>query len=174
MKSTLSDERFGPADCSHRKRIKQCWDARRAWWRRTPHSTPQEMRRQRNTRASNASAFQSLDQKPRAQARAEEALVPQRPEMADRMRGTHQRGQAADTGSTRCRYKGDAGMERWSGSAWSPTTSSTSAAQWKSNPSRRPCVQPKLPPIRRPPTAGFSFRRVIDHSPANVNFCAGK
>ena len=38
---------------------------------------------------------QSLDQEPRAQTRAEEALVPQRPEMADRLRGTHQRGQAA-------------------------------------------------------------------------------
>src|SRR5258708_25806915 len=31
----------------------------------------------------------------RSQTRAEEALVPQRTEMADRMRGTHQRGQAA-------------------------------------------------------------------------------
>ena len=38
---------------------------------------------------------QSLHQKRRAQARAEEALVPQRPEMAHRMRGAHQRGQAA-------------------------------------------------------------------------------
>src|SRR5258708_4292986 len=37
---------------------------------------------------------QSLDQKCRTQTRAEEALVPQRPEMADRMRGPHQRGQA--------------------------------------------------------------------------------
>src|SRR6516164_5953580 len=38
---------------------------------------------------------QSLHQKPRAQTRTEEALVPQRPEMADRMRGTHQRDQTA-------------------------------------------------------------------------------
>jgi len=38
---------------------------------------------------------QPFDQEPRAQTRAEEALVPQRTEMADRMRGTHQRGQAA-------------------------------------------------------------------------------
>ena len=38
---------------------------------------------------------QPLDQKPRTQTRAEKALVPQRPEMAHRMRGTHQRGQAA-------------------------------------------------------------------------------
>ena len=38
---------------------------------------------------------QSLDQEPRAQTRAEETLVPQRPEMAHRMRGSHQRGQAA-------------------------------------------------------------------------------
>jgi IS5 family transposase len=38
---------------------------------------------------------QSLDQKPRAETRAEEALVPQRPEMAYRMRGTHQCHQAA-------------------------------------------------------------------------------
>ena len=37
---------------------------------------------------------QSLHQEPRAQTRAEEALVPQRPEMAHRMRGSHQRGQA--------------------------------------------------------------------------------
>src|SRR6266436_5478885 len=33
-----------------------------------------------------------------------------------------------------------------------------------------PDVQPKLPPIRRPSTAGFPLRRVIDHSPGNVNF----
>src|SRR5262245_32489535 len=38
---------------------------------------------------------QSLQQKPRAQTRAEEALVPQWAKMADRMRGAHQRGQAA-------------------------------------------------------------------------------
>src|SRR5262249_36803673 len=38
---------------------------------------------------------QSLQQKPRAQTRAEEALVPQWAKMADRMRGVHQRGQAA-------------------------------------------------------------------------------
>jgi hypothetical protein len=37
----------------------------------------------------------NLHQKPRAQARTEEALVPQRPEMAHRMRGTHQRDQTA-------------------------------------------------------------------------------
>jgi len=37
---------------------------------------------------------QSLHEEPRAQTRAEEALVPQRPEMAYRMRGSHQRGQA--------------------------------------------------------------------------------
>jgi hypothetical protein len=36
---------------------------------------------------------QSLHQKPRAQTRAEEALVPQRPEVADRLRGSHQRRQ---------------------------------------------------------------------------------
>ena len=38
---------------------------------------------------------QSLDQERGTQTRAEEALVPQRPEMADRMRGSHQRDQAA-------------------------------------------------------------------------------
>jgi hypothetical protein len=38
---------------------------------------------------------QSLDQKPRTQTPAEKALVPQRPEVAHRMRGTHQRGQTA-------------------------------------------------------------------------------
>ena len=38
---------------------------------------------------------QALHQERRPQARAEEAVVPQRPEMADRMRGTHQRGQTA-------------------------------------------------------------------------------
>jgi hypothetical protein len=37
---------------------------------------------------------QSLDQEPRTQTRAEEALVPQWPEVAHWMRGTHQRGQA--------------------------------------------------------------------------------
>ena len=57
---------------------------------------------------------QSLDQEPRAQTRAEEALVPQRPEMAHRMRGAHQRGQAA----TRPRplpLQGHDGMKRWVG-----------------------------------------------------------
>src|SRR5215475_13530110 len=38
---------------------------------------------------------QSLNQEQRAQTRTEKALVSQRSEMADRMRGTHQRGQAA-------------------------------------------------------------------------------
>jgi hypothetical protein len=38
---------------------------------------------------------QSFDQEPRAQARAEKALVPQRPEMAHRLRGTHQRHKTA-------------------------------------------------------------------------------
>jgi hypothetical protein len=37
---------------------------------------------------------QSLDQEPRTQARAKKALVPRRPEVAHRMRGTHQRRQA--------------------------------------------------------------------------------
>jgi hypothetical protein len=37
----------------------------------------------------------SLNQEPRTQTRAEEALVPQRPEMAHRLRGAHQRRQAA-------------------------------------------------------------------------------
>ena len=46
---------------------------------------------------------QSLEQEPRTQTRAEETLVPQRPEMAHRMRRTHQRGQAAKR-SDRCRY----------------------------------------------------------------------
>src|SRR5260370_23677164 len=32
-----------------------------------------------------------------------------------------------------------------------------------------PDAQPKLAPIRRPPTAGFALR-VIDHSPGNVHF----
>jgi hypothetical protein len=49
-----------------------------------------------------------------AQTRTEEALVPQRPEMADRMRGTHQHRQTA-TQLSRCRYKGDSGMKRWVG-----------------------------------------------------------
>jgi len=47
-------------------------------------------------------------------ARAEEALVPQRPEGAHRMRGTHQRGQAP----TRPRpmpLQGFVGMQRWVG-----------------------------------------------------------
>jgi hypothetical protein len=37
-------------------------------------------------------------------------------------------------GLDRCRYKGYVGMNRWSASASSPTTSSTSAAPWKSSP----------------------------------------
>ena len=41
-------------------------------------------------------------------------MVPQRPEVADRLRGSHQRGQTtAWTG--RSRYKGDAGIKRWVG-----------------------------------------------------------
>src|SRR5439155_3987204 len=65
---------------------------------------------------------QSLDQEPRAQTRAEEALaldtqptqlVPGGPEMAHRLRGPHQRGQTPTWpqplplhGLNRCRYKG--------------------------------------------------------------------
>jgi hypothetical protein len=39
------------------RRIKPCWDARRAWWRRTLHSTPPRTRRPRRRRGSNVSAF---------------------------------------------------------------------------------------------------------------------
>ena len=37
--------------------IRPSSDARRAWWRRTPHSTPPRMRRQRKRAVSNGSAF---------------------------------------------------------------------------------------------------------------------
>ena len=64
---------------------------------------------------------QSLHQEPGAQTRAKEALVPQRPEMADRLRGSHQRGQAtARTESQPIqelprRSRGRPGMQRWVG-----------------------------------------------------------
>ena len=47
---------------------------------------------QRRTRASGSVAQRDFLG---TQTRAEETLVPQRPEVADRVRGTHQRGQAA-------------------------------------------------------------------------------
>jgi IS5 family transposase len=57
---------------------------------------------------------QPLHQEPGAQARAEEALVPQRAEVAHRLRGPHQHSQAVH-GTNRSRYRGEAGMKRWVG-----------------------------------------------------------
>ena len=57
---------------------------------------------------------QSLQQEHRAQGRAEQALVPQRPEIAHRMRGAHQVVKRRH-GLSRCRYKGESGMKRWVG-----------------------------------------------------------
>jgi hypothetical protein len=72
-------------------------------------------------------------------------------------------------GLDRCHYKGDAGMKRWVGlGASSPTTSSTTVAQWKNNPSSR-----RLNPsqLGRPLTpAGFVLRQPTDLNPGNVNF----
>ena len=39
------------------RRTKRCWHARRAWWRRTLHSTPPRTRPLRRRKVSNASAF---------------------------------------------------------------------------------------------------------------------
>jgi IS5 family transposase len=57
---------------------------------------------------------QSLDQKRRAQARTEKALVPPGSDMADRLRGPHQRGQAPAWPQP-LPHKGDDGMKRWVG-----------------------------------------------------------
>ena len=65
-------------------------------------------------RASNASASQIAPPKARSANASRRSAGSARPEMADRMRGSHQRGQATH-GLDRCRYKGDAGMKRWVG-----------------------------------------------------------
>jgi len=51
-------------------------------------------------------AFQSLQQKPRAQTRAEEALVPQWAKMAEPDARGASAWSSGDTVSDRCRYKG--------------------------------------------------------------------
>lgn len=70
-----------------------CWDVHPIWWQRTPHSTPPKTRLQRGRRVSNASAIPIVGPKPRTQTRAEKRWFPQRPKVAHRIRGTHQRGQ---------------------------------------------------------------------------------
>src|SRR5258708_5313608 len=89
--------------------------------------------------------------------------------MADRMRGTHQRGQAATRaqplpiqGRRRNGALGRARRGRRQPHQHRPRNGKTIRPVG-------PDAQPKLPPIRRPPTAGFALR-VIDHSPGNVNF----
>jgi len=57
---------------------------------------------------------QSLHQKRRAQTRAEEALVPRRPEMATGCEGRISV-EKRRHGLNRSRYKGDDGMKRWVG-----------------------------------------------------------
>ena len=81
-----------PSSC-----IKRSWDARRAW------SLPMRilLRREQNRSDSQGretwSAFQSLFQERRSEVRAEEAMVPQRPAMAHRVRGTKSASASAAT-----------------------------------------------------------------------------
>jgi hypothetical protein len=110
-------------------RIKRCWDARRVWWRRMPHSTPLKMRPQRRQEGSSVSAFLTARPKASNATRAEKALVPQRPEMAHRVRGPYQRGQTA-TWPRSLPLQGNAGSALVS----SMTMSSTSVELWKSRP----------------------------------------
>src|SRR6267378_3108550 len=83
---------FGPADCRHR-------DASSNAGASAAHGGSGRRILLRQERGSGESPgrqarlhSQPLDQESRTQTRAEEALVPQWPEMANGMRGTHQRG----------------------------------------------------------------------------------
>ena len=97
------------------RRIKHCWDARRAWWRRTPHSTLPRTRRPRRQRASSASAF------PIARPKASNANASRESAGSATARNGAPGAKDAsawssgDTASTRCRYKGYVGMNRWVG-----------------------------------------------------------
>jgi hypothetical protein len=51
-------------------------------------------------------------------------------------------------GLTRCRYKGDAGMQRWVGLGSSAITASTSAPRWRERPVRSRSLTPHS--MRRP------------------------
>ena len=93
---------------------KRSWGVSRDWSQQTQRSIPPETRPPRKLRGSNACVFPIARARAPNAARAEETLVPQRPEMAYRMRRAHQRGQAAKR-LDRCRYKGNAGMQRWVG-----------------------------------------------------------
>ena len=113
---------------------------------------------------------QSLHQKPRAQTRTEEALVPQRPEMADRMRGTHQRRQAATRAQPlplqgRCRNEalGRARRHRRQSHQHRPRHGKAGRSVAASQPSitiTHPAGHP----------AGFALPRAIDRIPENTNF----
>jgi hypothetical protein len=61
----------------------------------TPASIPPGTRQQRKRWGQARVHSQPREQEPGAQTRAEEALAPRRSEVADRMRGAHQRGQTA-------------------------------------------------------------------------------
>jgi len=85
-------ERFGPADCSHSKRIKQCWTTPRLVAADAAFYSARN-ERQRKHKGVKRSAFQSLDKSPSASA-SRRSVGPQRQKWRPDAR-THQRGQAA-------------------------------------------------------------------------------
>ena len=115
---------------------------------------------------------QSLDQKFRAQTRAEEALVPQRPEMAHRVRGTHQRRQA----TTRPQSLPIQGRRR-NEALGRPRRDRRQPHQHRPRNGKKEVRSvvavlklKVLPKPRRKSPAGFALRPALDHSPQNINF----
>src|SRR5207245_1879564 len=115
---------------------------------------------------------QSLQQKPRAQTRAEEALVPQWAKMADRMRGAHQRGQAA----TRSRSLPLQRLRRNEPLGW-PRHHRRQRRQHR--PRNRKAIKavgsPSPLKLYRPPVtpAGIALRLSIDRRSPKRNFAPG-
>ena len=113
---------------------------------------------------------QPLDQKSRAQARAKEALVPQRPEMAHRMRGPHQRDQAPARpqplplqGRGRNEAMGRPRRDRRQCHQYRPRPGKTRHQKL------RPPIDPRAPPVRPPPATPAGFAFAPTHRPRRQN-----
>ena len=167
-------QQFRSFDLHQLQPTKRSWGVFRDWWRLTPGSIPPE-----NEAAAKAMGVKRVcipnrsKQEHRTQTRAEETLVPQRPEMAYRMRRAHQYGQAAKRsrslpiqGRRRNAAVGRARRDLRQ-SCQHRTGDGQTSCPLSSRNHRRALHSP-------PPTsAGFALLHAVDQRPENIDFKPG-